>query len=99
MSLVVFASGMFSKDNAKLKGKICDAVGRFFRTMKRHEKEGNLMMIAIGEYKTSKTCSHCLFDRMNIISSSTFHRASVVSCTRCNKLWQRDVNAAINMVW
>lgn len=96
--LIVFGDGMFGKDRVKLKGHRNGVVEKLYRTLKSKEAEGQLIVITIDEYKTSKTCSLCFHDDVRIISSKTFRGVGVVSCSQCSKLWQRDSNAANNMM-
>ncbi|KAI8988507.1 hypothetical protein BDF20DRAFT_998923 [Mycotypha africana] len=55
--LIVFGAGMFEKDVVKLKGQRCGVVGKLFATLKKREAKGQLMVVTIDEFKTSKTCS------------------------------------------
>lgn len=95
---IVFGARMFGKDAVKLKGHRCDVVGKLFRMLKRREVEGTLIVTTIDEYKTSKTCSLCQFDDMKIINTKKFKGSGVLVCNKCPKVWQRDVNAANNMM-
>ncbi|GAA5808627.1 hypothetical protein MFLAVUS_002019 [Mucor flavus] len=96
--LIVFGAGMFGKDAVKLKGHRCGAVGKLFRTLKRREAEGRLIVTTIDEFKTSKTCNLCLSDGLTIIDTDNFKGVEVVCCHHCKQLWQRDINASNNMM-
>ncbi|KAI8987807.1 hypothetical protein BDF20DRAFT_998371 [Mycotypha africana] len=48
---------MFGKDVVKLEGQRCGVVGKPFATLKKREAKGQLMVVTIDEFKTSKTCS------------------------------------------
>ncbi|KAL9538006.1 hypothetical protein PS6_011654 [Mucor atramentarius] len=96
--LIVFGAGMFSKDAVKLKGHRCGVVGTLFRTLKRREVEGRLIVTTINEFKTSKTCNLCLSDGLTIIHTDKFKGVGVVCCHHCKQLWQRDINASNNMM-
>ncbi|KAI7901703.1 uncharacterized protein BX663DRAFT_562168 [Cokeromyces recurvatus] len=96
--LIVFGSGMFGKDNVKLKGLGCGVVGKLYTSSKKREAEGQLIAITIDEFKTSKTRNLCFFDDLKIISTKSFKGVVVVCCKRCSKVWQRDSNAANNMM-
>ncbi|KAI7900981.1 uncharacterized protein BX663DRAFT_438345, partial [Cokeromyces recurvatus] len=96
--LIVFGSGMFGKDNVKLKGLRCGIVGKLYKLLKKREAEGQLIATTIDEFKTSKTYSLCFFDDLKIISTKSFKGVAVVCCERCSKVWQRDSNAANNMM-
>ncbi|OAD77825.1 hypothetical protein PHYBLDRAFT_141686 [Phycomyces blakesleeanus NRRL 1555(-)] len=96
--LLVFGSGMFGKDDVKLKRHRCGAVGKLYKLLKKQEAEGQLIIITINEFKTSKTRSLCFFNDMKIIKTNPFKGVAVVSCKQCNKVWKRDSNAANNMI-
>ncbi|GAA5809410.1 hypothetical protein MFLAVUS_002818 [Mucor flavus] len=96
--LIVFGAGMFGKDAVKLKGHRCGIVGKLFRTLKRREAEGRLIVTTIDEFKTSKTCNLCLSDGLTIIDTDNFKGVGVVCCHHCKQLWQRDINASNNMM-
>ncbi|GAA5812184.1 hypothetical protein MFLAVUS_005634 [Mucor flavus] len=96
--LIVFGAGMFGKDAVKLKGHRCGVVGKLFRTLKRREAEGRLIVTTIDEFKTSKTCNLCLSDGLTIIDTDNFKGVGVVCCHHCKQLWQRDINASNNMM-
>ncbi|KAI8646659.1 hypothetical protein BD408DRAFT_428655 [Parasitella parasitica] len=89
---------MFGKDAVKLKGHRCGVVGTLFRTLKRREAEGRLIVTTIDEFKTSKTCNLCLSDGLTIIKTDNFKGVGVVCCHHCKQLWQRDINASNNMM-
>ncbi|KAI8997611.1 hypothetical protein BDB01DRAFT_893114 [Pilobolus umbonatus] len=52
--LIVFGAGMFGNDAVKLKGRRCGVVGKLFRTLKRREAEGRLIVTTIDEFKNLK---------------------------------------------
>ncbi|KAI8971832.1 hypothetical protein BDF20DRAFT_886726, partial [Mycotypha africana] len=62
-------------------------VGKPFATLRKREAKGQLMVVTIDEFKTSKTCSLYFYDDMQIVDTPGFKGTG---------LWQRDVNAAIN---
>lgn len=97
--LIVFGDAMFGKDHVVLKGKHkSGVVDKLFKSLKGIEAEGQLIVVTIDEYKASKTCSRCFHDDIKIITSKSFKGVGVVSCKECHKLWQRDSNAANNMM-
>lgn len=89
---------MFGKDLVRLKGNRCGVTGVFYRSLKKREIVGDLIVVTIDEYNTSKTCSLCFNDEMKVLSAPGFKGVGVVDCKKCRKLWQRDINAAINMM-
>ncbi|GAA5808947.1 hypothetical protein MFLAVUS_002347 [Mucor flavus] len=51
---------------------------------------------AVDEFKTSRICCRCGTDSLDGVAHVKGH--SVLVCKTCNTLWQRDVNAAKNMM-
>ncbi|CEP07343.1 hypothetical protein [Parasitella parasitica] len=96
--LVIFGDGVFGKDMAKLKNLRCGVVGKLYLTLKKREAAGELIVLTIDEFKTSKTCSSCFDNNLGIVKTPYFKGNSVLACPKCKKVWQRDVNAAINMM-
>ncbi|CEP19596.1 hypothetical protein [Parasitella parasitica] len=64
--LIAFGAGMFGKDLVKMKGLQYGVVGKLFRTLKRREAEGKLIVATIDEFKTSKTCNLSFSDDLNL---------------------------------
>lgn len=95
--LVVFGAGMFGKDNVKIKGLRCGLVGKFYKALKRREAEGGLIVSTINEYNTSKLCSLC-HSTLGIVNTKDFKGSGVLACKECQTVWQRDVNASLNMM-
>ena len=93
--LFVVGNGMFNKDSVKLKGLRTGVTGILWRAIKRREKEGDLIALEIDEFKTSKICSRCYGDSLKKVEG--VKGQSVLGCTNCQTLWQRDINAAKNM--
>ncbi|CEP14429.1 hypothetical protein [Parasitella parasitica] len=69
-----------------------------FDNEKTREAAGELIVLTIDEFKTSKTCSSCFDSNLGIVKTPYFKGNSVLACPKCKKVWQRDVNAAINMM-
>ncbi|KAG1158870.1 hypothetical protein G6F37_005402 [Rhizopus arrhizus] len=81
-----------------MKGFQCEVIGKLFATLKKREAAGKLIVVTIDEFKTSKTCSSCFFDDLKVVKTPGFKGKGVLSCSKCKKVWQRDVNAATNMM-
>ncbi|CEP17611.1 hypothetical protein [Parasitella parasitica] len=94
--LIVFGSGMFGKDSVKLKGNKTGVTDILWRAIKKREKEGDLLAITIDEFKTSRICYRCYEDSLKKVDN--VKGVSVLGCENCKTLWQRDVNAAKNML-
>ncbi|KAI8972046.1 hypothetical protein BDF20DRAFT_888191 [Mycotypha africana] len=50
---------MFNKSAVHLKGLRTDAVGVLWRALKRREAAGDILVITIDEYLTSRTYNNC----------------------------------------
>ncbi|KAI8983940.1 hypothetical protein BDF20DRAFT_857121, partial [Mycotypha africana] len=74
---------MFGKDVVKLKGQRCGVVDKLFATLKKREAEGQLIVVAIDEFKTSKTCSLCFYDDMQIVDTPGFKGIGALHCKQC----------------
>lgn len=93
--LIVFGDGMFGKDNVKLKGNRCGVTGILWKALKRREKSGNLVAVTVDEYLTSQICSVC--KKRRLVDAGNKGRSTLI-CLECLTIWQRDVNAARNML-
>jgi hypothetical protein len=93
---IVFGTGMVGKDSVKLRGLRHGVTGMFYRTLKKREKESELLVVPIDVFKMTRIC--------NISKIDTLYKAShtrgfnVLVCKTCKILWQRDVNASKNMI-
>ena len=95
MPLIVFGTGMVGKDSVKLRGLRHGVTCMFYRTLKKREKEGELLVVPIDEFKTPRICNICKTDTLYKASHA---RGFGVVCKTCKTLWQRDVNACKNMM-
>ncbi|KAG2203207.1 hypothetical protein INT46_008991 [Mucor plumbeus] len=62
--LIVFGAGMVGKDSIKLIGLRHGVTGMFYRTLKKRKKEGELLVVPIDEFKTSRICNICKADTL-----------------------------------
>ncbi|KAI8990951.1 hypothetical protein BDF20DRAFT_841825, partial [Mycotypha africana] len=74
---------IFGKDVVKLKGQICGVVGKLFATLKKREAKGQLIVVTIDEFITSKTCSLCFYDDMQIVDTPGLKGTGVLHCKQC----------------
>ncbi|ORE03663.1 hypothetical protein BCV72DRAFT_264421 [Rhizopus microsporus var. microsporus] len=82
--VVAFGSGMFGKDSIKFKGHRTGIT----------ERQGDVIVITIDEFRTSKICNSC--ENMAFTSAFVnFH--GIQSCAGCGLLWQRDINGSKNI--
>ena len=84
------------KDIVKLKGLRCGAANIVCRCLKKREAAGDLLVVPIDKFKASKSCCWCKTDIFDSVSG--VKGGSVLVCKTYNTLWQRDVNAAKNMM-
>ena len=68
------------------------AHGRFRERMLHKARETRTRVVVCGEAYTSKTCGHCGWQHDRLGSSKTF------VCGQCGKVFDRDVNAARNVL-
>ncbi|KAG1139363.1 hypothetical protein G6F38_009889 [Rhizopus arrhizus] len=80
--LVVFGAGVFGKDMVKMKGLRCGVIGKLFATLKKREAAGELIVVTIDEFKTSKTCSSCFFDDFKVVKIPCFKGKGVLGCSK-----------------
>ncbi|GAA5813120.1 hypothetical protein MFLAVUS_006589 [Mucor flavus] len=88
-------AGMFGKDNVKLKGNRSGVTGVLWCALKKREAEGGLIAVTIDEYLTSQICSVYGHGTLKDVGNKG---KSLLIRETCNKIWQRDVNAARNML-
>ncbi|KAG1351653.1 hypothetical protein G6F62_002919 [Rhizopus arrhizus] len=90
-SLVVFGAGVFGKDMVKMRGLPCGVIGKLFAKLKKCEAAGELIVVTIDEFKTSKACSSCFFDDLKVVKIPGFKGKGVLSCSKCKKFgWEKD---------
>ncbi|KAI8091301.1 uncharacterized protein B0P05DRAFT_446961, partial [Gilbertella persicaria] len=92
--LIVSGSGMFGKDYVKMKTVRTGVTGLLYRTLKRRERTGDLLVVDIDEYLMSQICSKCESRTLGGISGARGN--SVLVCKTYRTLWQRDINASLN---
>lgn len=94
--LIVLGDGMFEKSSARMRRVRSGVVGRLWSVLKRRERAGDLLVVCIDEFKTSKICSKCVTQSLS--GKSSVKGNAVLVCSECGTLWQRDVNACRNMM-
>ncbi|KAI8967173.1 hypothetical protein BDF20DRAFT_803796, partial [Mycotypha africana] len=92
--LIVFGNGMFGKDNVVLKSHRCGTVGVLWRALKQREVAGDLLVLEIDEFKTSRIRSCCSNDTLERLKGIQTY--SILVCKTCHILWNRDINASKN---
>ncbi|KAL1931617.1 hypothetical protein VTP01DRAFT_9760 [Rhizomucor pusillus] len=97
MPLVVFGDGMFGKNQTKIKGHECGAVGVLWKMLQRREARGEIALVTISEYNTSQICHRCMSKSLKKLKTEdgvTHH--GILDGQTCGMLWNRDTNASKN---
>ncbi|OAD07614.1 hypothetical protein MUCCIDRAFT_104551 [Mucor lusitanicus CBS 277.49] len=84
------------RDYVPIKGLRLGSTNVLYENLKKREMAGDLIVILVDEYLTSQVCSSCS-DR-DLIKMPGVRGFSVLKCRNCHKKWQRDVNAARNIM-
>jgi ribosomal protein L37AE/L43A len=93
----VFGAGMFSKDQVKFKGLQTGVTGLLWRALKKREKDtSSFIILTVDECRTSKVCSSCKNSALKV--PSIVKGYGVLQCEKCGIVWNRDTNAAKNML-
>ncbi|KAI8087808.1 uncharacterized protein B0P05DRAFT_532351, partial [Gilbertella persicaria] len=71
MPLIVFGDGLKNKSHAKFKGLRYGVIEKLYRQLRIREKHGELLLLDIDEYKTSKTCNSCLENKLEHITQGS----------------------------
>ncbi|CEG79757.1 hypothetical protein RMATCC62417_14186 [Rhizopus microsporus] len=90
-----------NKDHVKLKGLRRGAFNKLYRQLKLRGKLGELLLLDISEYNTSKTCNPCREQDLKNLKvgagEDVYYIHQILFCKKCNIFWNRDVMAAKNM--
>ncbi|KAI9268584.1 hypothetical protein EDC94DRAFT_514539, partial [Helicostylum pulchrum] len=84
MPLIVFGNGIFGKDLVKLKGLRCGIVEILWRCLKKREAAGDLLVVPIDEFKTSRICNK--YSTYSLNAAKYVKGQSVLVCKNCNTL-------------
>ncbi|KAG2200602.1 hypothetical protein INT47_007346 [Mucor saturninus] len=106
MPLIIFGDGLKNKSQTKFKGLRSGVMDKLYRQLKRREKLGELLLVNINEFKTSKvsilmyinTFDNDLKNMRCGTDEKSSHIHQILICKRCNIFWNRDVMAAKNML-
>ncbi|KAL1931137.1 hypothetical protein VTP01DRAFT_10274 [Rhizomucor pusillus] len=70
------------------------------RMLKRREARGEAVIVTIDEYHTSQVCHSCLARCLrNVTTEDNISHHGIIDCQNCGMLWNRDVNASMNMYY
>ncbi|CAO3609169.1 unnamed protein product [Cunninghamella blakesleeana] len=71
---------------------------RYRKLLIKAAKNNKLVHISINEYNTSQVCSKCGRKSLDNIRDASGHKIhSVLVCTNCHTVWNRDQNASRNI--
>ncbi|KAI8638421.1 hypothetical protein BD408DRAFT_423041 [Parasitella parasitica] len=97
MPLVVFGDGLKNKDHIKFRGLRYGVSNTIYK-----ERIGELLLVDINEFKTSKICNNCLKEDLENFKISHDNEETkiyqLLKCKTCNIYWNRDVVASKNML-
>ncbi|PHZ09323.1 uncharacterized protein RHIMIDRAFT_294507 [Rhizopus microsporus ATCC 52813] len=102
MPLVIFGDGLKNKGHVRFKGLRHGVSNKIYRQLKHREGLGELLLLDINEFKTSKTCNSCLSQELQNLKCGEGGNVKkihqVLKCNTCNIFWNHDVMAAKNML-
>jgi calcineurin-like phosphoesterase family protein len=88
----------------KLKGSKYGVTGVLWHALKKREKEGDLLVVAIGDFMTSRICNICYENSLKKVDGMKGH--IFLGCQNCKTLRQRHqfyqeyaAYFIINMEW
>ncbi|KAL7326540.1 hypothetical protein PS15p_208868 [Mucor circinelloides] len=102
MPLVIFGDGLKNKDHTKFRGLRHGVSNKIYKQLQARERIGELLLVDINEFKTSKICNNCLKEDLENLKighdneKTKIHQ--VLKCKTCNIYWNRDVMASKNML-
>ncbi|KAI7900102.1 uncharacterized protein BX663DRAFT_501900, partial [Cokeromyces recurvatus] len=75
---------MFGKDLVHYKGLRSGVTELFYKTLKRRESNGDLIVVTIDEYLTSQVCSKCMTRSLDVFTG--VRGCGVLVCKTCQTL-------------
>lgn len=91
-TVTVYYGASHLSANSPIRGYRRGPHSLFRKTLEMNEK---ITLIYVDEYNTTKFCSKCMSKTNHVVSRSP-HRYSF--CSTCGTLWNRDINAANNIL-
>ncbi|ORE05865.1 hypothetical protein BCV72DRAFT_306060 [Rhizopus microsporus var. microsporus] len=98
MSLIIFGDGQKNESHVKFKGLRHDVSNKIYKQLKHGKGLGELLLLDINKYKTSKTFNSCLNQDLQNLKCrrgddvKKIHQ--VLKCNTCNIFWNRDERAS-----
>src|ERR1700722_19861894 len=81
-----------AKFNTNVRGKPAGYSKRCRSLLKQQEQCGRIVVVPIDEFNTSQVCSSCrqkTLRKVRVEGDMGGELNSVLSCSHCNKIWQR----------
>ncbi|KAG2209788.1 hypothetical protein INT47_001936 [Mucor saturninus] len=97
MPMIIFGDGLKNKSHVRFKGLRHGVIDKLYKQLKRRENLGELLLLDIDEYNTSKTCNGCLVKNLENLKCGGHKIHQILNCNNCNIFWNRDVLASKNM--
>ncbi|CEG81642.1 hypothetical protein RMATCC62417_15815 [Rhizopus microsporus] len=99
MPLIIFGDGLKGSTHVRLRGRRVGASEMVYKNLKKREKQGELLVLDINEFKTSSVCFECHQRNLkhHTAQERTFY--NILICNDCNIFWNLDVLAAKNMMF
>ncbi|KAG1639716.1 hypothetical protein G6F44_007556 [Rhizopus delemar] len=97
MPMIVFGNGLQNKSHVKYKGLRRGVTDKLYKQLKLREKSGELLLLDIDEFNTSKICNECFTKNLENLKCDGRKIHQVFNCKNCNIFWNRDVLASKNM--
>ena len=98
--IVCLGDGKFTRRGWR--GKAIGHADRLRRALKLAQRDYRLVVVAVKESYTSKTCSTCghrtLKNKEIKEHGSSYKLHGVLECDLCGRFWQRDTNASRNIL-
>lgn len=92
-NVTIFFGDAKQAANNPCKGYVRNPHSQLIKTLKQRT---NVKLVMVDEYLTTKACSSCHTTDQHVVYSMVKHRFS--SCTGCKIVWNRDINAANNIL-
>ncbi|ORE06340.1 hypothetical protein BCV72DRAFT_335980 [Rhizopus microsporus var. microsporus] len=97
--LIIFEDGLKGSTHVRFRGRIVETSEMIYKDLKKREKQGELLVLDINEFRASSVCFEC--HQRNLRHHTAQERAfyNILICNDCNIFWNRDVLAAKNMMF
>ncbi|KAI7890973.1 uncharacterized protein EV154DRAFT_551845 [Mucor mucedo] len=80
MPMIIFGDGLKNKSHVRFKGPRHGVIDKLYRQLKRRENLGELLLLDIDEYNTSKTCNGCLVKNLENLKCGDHKIHQILNC-------------------